>query len=181
MGITAYLVRELYLVLSVGSIAGLEVALLLLFTINIFWLALSFMTALSGFLVIALRMRRSLVRVKDYDISAPLSGKTAIIICTYNEAPARIFGLAVATMRSLAKLGKVENFDLFVLSDTTDPDTWVHEEAAFQAVRDREELGSRIYYRRRSANTGKKPATSPTGAAAQAPTTRTCSSWTRTA
>ena len=156
LGITAYLVRELYLVLSVGSIAGLEVALLLLFTINIFWLALSFMTALSGFVVIALRMRRSLVRVKDYDLSAPLSGKTAVIICTYNEAPARIFGLAVATMRSLAKLGKVENFDLFILSDTTDPDTWVHEEAAFQSVREREDMGSRIFYRRRSANTGKK-------------------------
>ncbi len=156
LGITAYLVRELYLVLSVGSIAGLEVALLLLFTINIFWLALAFMTALSGFMVIALRMRRSLVRAKDYDISAPLSGKTAIIICTYNEAPARIFGLAVATMRSLDKLGKVENFDLFILSDTTDPDTWVHEEAVFQAVREREDMGSRIFYRRRSANTGKK-------------------------
>ncbi len=156
LGITVYLVRELYLVLSVGSIAGLEVALLLLFTINIFWLALSFMTALSGFVVIALRMRRSLVRTKDYDLSAPLSGKTAIIICTYNEAPARIFALAVATMRSIAMLGKLENFDLFILSDTTDPDIWVHEVAAFQSVRESEELGSHIFYRRRSANAGKK-------------------------
>ncbi len=156
LAITAYLLRELYLVLSVGGIGGLEIILMVLFTINIFWLGLSFMTALAGFVVIALGMRRSLVRANKYDTADPLSGKTAIIVCTYNEAPARIFAMAVATMQSVAKLGKQEHFDLFILSDTTDPDIWVHEEAAFQAVREHEELGSRIFYRRRSSNTGKK-------------------------
>jgi membrane glycosyltransferase len=156
LGITAYLIRELYFVLSVGSIAGLEVALMVLFAINIFWLALSFMTALAGFAVIALGLRRSIADLKDYDASAPLSGRTAILVCTYNESPERIFGMAVATMRSIAKTGQREAFDLFVLSDTTDPDIWVQEEAAFQAVREREAEGSRIFYRRRSANTGKK-------------------------
>ena len=107
-------------------------------------------------MVIALGMRRSLVRANKYDTADPLSGKTAIIVCTYNEAPARIFAMAVATMQSVAKLGKQEHFDLFILSDTTDPDIWVHEEAAFQAVREHEELGSRIFYRRRSSNSGKK-------------------------
>jgi membrane glycosyltransferase len=156
LGITAFLIRELYFVLSVGSLAGLEVALMVLFAVNIFWLSLSFMTALAGFVVIASGMRRSLVDPGDYDANAQLTGKTAIIVCTYNEAPSRIFGMAVATMRSVAKLGKQESFDLFILSDTTDPDIWVQEEAAFQAVRERETQGSRIFYRRRSANTGKK-------------------------
>ena len=156
LAITVYLVRELYFVLSVGSIAGLEVALMVLFAINIFWLALSFMTALAGFVVIALGIPASLVRPKDYDPGAPLSGKTAIIVCTYNEAPERVFGTAVATIRSVAKLGQQEHFDLFILSDTTDPDIWVHEEAAFQAIRESEAQGSRIFYRRRSANSGKK-------------------------
>jgi membrane glycosyltransferase len=59
-------------------------------------------------------------------------------------------------MRSVAGLGKQDHFDLFILSDTTNPDIWVHEEAAFQAVREREGQDSRIFYRRRSANTGKK-------------------------
>ena len=49
LAITAYLLRELYLVLSVGGIGGLEIILMVLFTINIFWLGLSFMTALAGF------------------------------------------------------------------------------------------------------------------------------------
>ena len=38
LAITAYLLRELYLVLSVGGIGGLEMVLMVLFTINIFWL-----------------------------------------------------------------------------------------------------------------------------------------------
>ena len=154
--ITAYLIRELYLVLSVGSFAALEIALMVLFAINIFWLSLSFMTALAGFVVIASGARRSLVDPKDYDPRTALTGKTALLVCTYNEDPARIFGMAVATMGSIAKLGQQGSFDLFVLSDTTDPDIWVQEEAAFQTVREREGAGSRIFYRRRSSNTGKK-------------------------
>ncbi len=155
-GITAYLIRELYFVLSVGSIAGLEVVLMVLFAINIFWLALSFMTALAGFTVISLGLRRSIADPRDYDPATPLAGKTAILVCTYNESPDRIFGMAVATMRSIARLGHQESFDLFILSDTTDPDVWVQEEAAFQSVREREAQGPHIFYRRRSANTGKK-------------------------
>ncbi|HZV22056.1 MAG TPA: glucans biosynthesis glucosyltransferase MdoH, partial [Hyphomicrobiales bacterium] len=154
--ITFYLVRELYFVLSVGSLAGLEIVMMALFAINISWLSLSFMTALAGFFVIAFGLRRSLVKIEDYDPRAALTGKTAILICTYNEAPDRIFGMAAATMRSLAKLGQQERFDLYILSDTTDPDIWVQEEAAFQAIREREEEGFRIFYRRRSANAGKK-------------------------
>src|ERR1700754_2542167 len=58
--ITAYLTRELYYVLSVGSFAGLEIALMILFVINIFWLALSFMTAFAGFVIMALGLKRSI-------------------------------------------------------------------------------------------------------------------------
>ena len=157
LAITAYLLRELYLVLSVGSIGGLEIVLMVLFTINIFWLGLSFMTALAGFVVIALGMRRSLVRAnrlrygrssfrQDRDHRLHLQRGPRPHICAW---PWPRCGL-------IAKLGKQEHFDLFILSDTTDPDIWVHEEAAFQAVREHEELGSRIFYRRRSSNTGKK-------------------------
>ncbi len=144
-------------VLSVGSFSALEIALMVLFSINIFWLSLSFMTALAGFGVMALGARKLARRSEGVRSAEPrFAGKTAIIVCTYNEAPARIFGMAVATMRSIAKLGQQGSFDLFILSDTTEPDIWVQEEAAFQAVREREACGSRMFYRRRSANTGKK-------------------------
>ena len=64
--------------------------------------------------------------------------------------------MALATMKELEMSGHGESFDVFVLSDTTDPDLWVHEEAAFNAARARPGSGPRLYYRRRATNTGKK-------------------------
>jgi membrane glycosyltransferase len=154
--ITIFLTRELYYVLGVGGFTELEIVLLGLFVINIAWLALSVMTAFAGFLVLGLGLRRSVIDPAEYNPRAALKGRTAILICTYNEAPDRIFGMALATVRSVANLGHTGSFDLFILSDTTDPDIWVQEEAAFQSVRDRVADGPRIFYRRRSNNAGKK-------------------------
>ncbi len=156
--LTAYLTRELCLVLAVGGYAELELVLIGLFVINIAWLSLSFMTALAGFLVTALRMKRSIVRLPtDAEARELPKGRTAILIATYNEMPERIFGLALATMKELDASRHGESFDVFVLSDTTDPDIWVHEEAAFKAARAaRPGAGPRLYYRRRPTNTGKK-------------------------
>jgi membrane glycosyltransferase len=152
--LTAHLTYEFYCVLSVARMAALEYILLGLFVINIFWLSLSFVTALAGFAVLLLRLRPSPLRPVPEGTTA--KGKTAVIICTYNEEPERVFGVALATQRSLADQPGGENFDVFVLSDTTDPDIWVHEEAAFQAARAKPEAGPQLYYRRRLNNSGKK-------------------------
>jgi membrane glycosyltransferase len=155
--LTAYLTRELCLVLSVGGFANLELVLIGLFVLNIAWLSLSFMTALCGFLVIALGLRKSVVKLPSEEEAKALpKGRSAILVATYNEAPERIFGMALATMKELEASGHGESFDIFILSDTTDPDIWVHEEAAFNAARSRPGNGPRLYYRRRATNTGKK-------------------------
>ena len=155
--LTAYLTRELYLVLSLGGFAQLEIVLIGLFVINIAWLSLSFMTALSGFIVVTLGLKRSIIDVPaDSEIKGLPDGRTAVLVATYNEAPERIFGMALATMKELEMSGHGESFDVFILSDTTDPDIWVHEEAAFNAARARPGSGPRLYYRRRATNTGKK-------------------------
>ena len=41
-----------------------------------------------------------------------------------------------AMYESLSELAALDHFDFFILSDTTNPDIWVAEEAAFLAVRD---------------------------------------------
>lgn len=155
--ITAYLTRELCLVLEVGGFAELEILLIGLFVLNIAWLSLSFMTAAAGFLVMALGLKKSIAPViSDEDAKKLPKGRSAILVATYNESPERIFGMALATLKELEAAGQGEAFDLFILSDTTDPDIWVHEEAAFKAARARPSNGPRLYYRRRAANTGKK-------------------------
>ncbi len=108
--IATYLIYSLYNVLFVSGILSLKIIivyslLLLFFSLNTAWLSLSFMTALAGFLVITLRAKRSIAGVGGLDMSKPMESKTAILICTYNEAPERIFGLALATVESLAAAG----------------------------------------------------------------------------
>ncbi|MBX2806052.1 MAG: glucans biosynthesis glucosyltransferase MdoH [Hyphomicrobiales bacterium] len=157
LAITAYLTNELRMVLEVGGYAQLEVVLIGLFVLNIAWLSLSFMTALAGFVTITLGLKRSIVELPSEQEAAGLpQGRTAILVATYNESPERIFGMALATITELDKSGHGEAFDIFVLSDTTDPDIWVHEEAAFNAARARPGQGPRLFYRRRATNNGKK-------------------------
>jgi membrane glycosyltransferase len=155
--LTAYLTRELCLVFAVGGYAELELVLIGLFVINIAWLSLSFMTALAGFLVVAFSLKPSIVSVPtDAEARQLPKGRSAVLVATYNESPERIFGMALATLKELEAAGLGEAFDIFILSDTTDPDIWVHEEAAFKAARARSGNGPRLYYRRRPTNTGKK-------------------------
>jgi membrane glycosyltransferase len=155
--LTAYLTRELCLVLKVGGYAELELVLIGLFVLNIAWLSLSFMTATAGFLVVAFGMKRSIVPLPtDAEAKQLPKGRSAILVATYNESPERIFGMALATLKELEASGHGEAFDIFILSDTTDPDIWVHEEAAFKAARARPTNGPRLYYRRRAMNSGKK-------------------------
>ena len=155
--LTAFLTRELCLVFAVGGYAELELVLIGLFVINIAWLSLSFMTALAGFLVVAFGIKPSIVSApSDAEARQLPKGRTAVLIATYNELPERIFGMALATLKELEAAGLGEAFDIFILSDTTDPDIWVHEEAAFAAARARSGNAPRLYYRRRPTNTGKK-------------------------
>lgn len=155
--LTAYLTRELCLVLAVGGYAELEIVLIGLFVLNIAWLSLSFMTAVSGFLVYVFGIKPSIVPLpSEEDLRRLPDGRTAVLVATYNESPERIFGMALATIEELERSGHGDSFDVFILSDTTDPDIWVHEEAAFNAARARPGRGPRLYYRRRATNAGKK-------------------------
>ena len=47
-------------------------------------------------------------------------------------------------------------FDIFILSDTTDPDIWIEEESTFLALRRRTGADTQIFYRRRTQNTARK-------------------------
>jgi membrane glycosyltransferase len=75
---------------------------------------------------------------------------------TYNEQPARIMAGLQAIHESLTEVGAAERFDIFILSDTTDPNIWVEEEAAFLALRAAAGPQARIFYRHRKENIARK-------------------------
>ena len=61
-----------------------------------------------------------------------------------------------SSTRSWDGLGALPHFDLFILSDTTNPDIWIAEEAAFLALRERTGGEQQIFYRRRPKNQARK-------------------------
>ena len=148
--LTLYAAYQMYWVLG-GAATVLGWIVLGLFVVLFAWIALAFTSALGGFWS-TLRGREPL----DLDGPLPVPNlRTALLMPTYNEDPARVMAGLQATYESLVATSHADAFDLFILSDTTDPDIWVAEEAAFLALRDRTGA-DRIFYRRRAKNTERK-------------------------
>jgi membrane glycosyltransferase len=144
---------EMYLVLAVNGPTVLAIVMLALFVALFAWIALSFTSALAGFFALLTGGGRRLLLP---DIGVPAT-RTALLMPTYNESPQRVTAGLQAIWESLQTAGPAgDTFDIFILSDTTDPDTWIDEEAAFLALRARTGGGDRIFYRHRQRNTARK-------------------------
>lgn len=148
----------MYEVLVVGGLTVLEDVVLILYVLLFGWIALSFASAVGGFLAIVAGSNRLCI-----DPAAPLPplvSRTALLMPTYNEDPARVFAALQAMHEELAAADRLEAVDFFVLSDTTDPAVWVAEEAAFLRLRAAVagESGGRehVFYRRRRDNIERK-------------------------
>jgi membrane glycosyltransferase len=150
-GAAAY---EMYEVLKVGGLTVAEGMVLGLFVLLFAWIAFSFVSTLIGFVATLFGPDRTL----DIDSTAalpPLSSRTALLLPIYNEEPHRIMSRLQAIYESLGETGQLPHFEFFVLSDSTDPDIWVREEAAFLKLVDRTDP-ARVFYRHRPKNVGRK-------------------------
>ena len=148
--LTGYGAYEMYKVIDVGGVTILKLALLVLFLANFSWIAMAFTSGVVGF-VWSLFSDRGKCATPD-----SLSARTAVVMPIYNEAPSRVFGALQAMWEDVEATGLGAHFDWFFLSDTTDPDTWIAEERALLALRQRLGPQARIYYRHRARNTGRK-------------------------
>jgi membrane glycosyltransferase len=94
--------------------------------------------------------------IERLPVERPLKGRTAILVPIYNEDPVSTFSRVAAMDEGLEQLGVGDRFDFALLSDTTN-EAIAEEEALWWArlVHDRNAEG-RIFYRRRTSNTGKK-------------------------
>jgi len=127
-----------------------QTSILLLFALLFCWVSVGFWTALMGFF--------QLLKGRDrYNISAtstgnepiPAEARTALVMPIANEDVPRVFAGLRATYESLLATGEIEHFDIFVLSDSNDPDTCVAEQKAWlELCREVDGFGH-IFYRRR--------------------------------
>lgn len=148
-------VEEMYRVFAVNGVTALAIFMLALFLALFAWIALSFTSALAGFFSLLAGGGRALGTGPDAPLPR-LATRTALVMPAYNEQPSRIMAELQAIDESLREIGAGDAFDLFILSDTTDPNIWIAEEAGFLALRERTGGHGRIFYRRRPRNTARK-------------------------
>ncbi|MBJ6762437.1 glucans biosynthesis glucosyltransferase MdoH [Myxococcaceae bacterium JPH2] len=148
---------EMSRLLSAGGTTAPEWVVLALFTPCFAWIALSFWAAVAGFVQLASGRRVPGLRWPDAEReAAPLQSRTAVVMPIHNEDPAAVFAHVQATYESIAATGHIDAFDFYVLSDSTRAEAWVAEELAWSELCRRVGGQGRIFYRRRTDNTGKK-------------------------
>ncbi len=152
---TAEGAHEMYLVLGGSGLTILQLGILAVFVVLFAWIALAFTSAVCGFFSLIAGGGSGL----GISVTGPLpslASRTALLMPTYNEAPTRVMAALEAIHGALRGCDAVAHFDIFILSDTTDPDVWIAEEAAFLALRGRTGDDGRIFYRRRPKNIQRK-------------------------
>lgn len=154
--IAAFGTWETNRVLNGAGATVLGVVVVALFFALFAWIALAFTSAAAGFVVLLRGGGLALGIARDGGLPA-LSTRTALLMPTYNEDPARVSAAVQAMLEDLERAGRLAAFDVFILSDTTDPDIWLAEERAFLALRARlGRAGAQVFYRRRLRNVERK-------------------------
>ena len=129
---------------------------LLIFVVLFGWVTAGFVTAMMGFRVQSHPDQHALPFAALDPSTLSLDARTAIIMPICNEPVTPVFAGLRATCESLAMSAAAGLFDVYVLSDTYDPDMRLQELAAWSALR--EQLGDRcrLYYRLRQRRTRRK-------------------------
>ncbi|MCX8012628.1 MAG: glucan biosynthesis glucosyltransferase H, partial [Desulfobacterota bacterium] len=109
----------------------LELAMVIVFGALFAWISIGFWMAIGGFLTLLKKYDRFAITSNTPLNTSNISSRTAILIPICNEDIARVFTRLRVVYQSLKSTGKIEHFDFFILSDSTDPDNWVEEEAAW--------------------------------------------------
>lgn len=128
----------------------LQTGILILFAVLFCWVSAGFWTALMGFLQL-------LIGRDKYSISASTVGdeplnpehRTALIMPICNEDVNRVFAGLRATWESVKATGNAKHFDVYILSDSYNPDICVAEQKAWMELIAEVGGEGQIFYRRR--------------------------------
>ena len=152
IALTLLSMREMYMVLSVAEMTTLEWIVLGLFSVNFCWIAFAFVSATAGFLTVLARKLPGETAPYPAHVAA---SRTALAFPIYNEDVGRVFANIRATAAALA--GQPAGaFEIFILSDTTNPEVALEEEAAFARLKAGKGPAIPVYYRRRTRNLARK-------------------------
>ena len=152
--LTAAFAHELFSILAFVVITPVQFLFLILSTIAFGWIAVGSLSAALGFLPLFADEHPDTIEPPSPKL--PLEPRTALLFPVYHEEPARIAGAIEAMARELQTLGKNENFDVFVLSDTRGDAQGAREADVYHALGETLAGVLPVYYRRRRENTARK-------------------------
>ena len=145
--------------LAPGGFGLLDLAALVLFAVTLPWMAAGFANAVIGFVIMRFSADPVVAVLPAAGLvgdDQPVTASTAILLCVRNEPPRRIVRNLDTMLEGLHASGYGERFHLYLLSDTSDADLAVAEEALFSELIARWRDRIAIDYRRRTVNTGFK-------------------------
>lgn len=141
---------------TVANTGFFQYPLVALFVLLFFWIAFSFWTATMGLASILFSRKQKETLSPDdpaYLVGLP---RSAILMPIYNEDTTSVMSNLKAVAQSLKSIGATEKFDLFILSDTTNPDIWLEEERAWAKLVIDLPDDCQVFYRHRPKNSSRK-------------------------
>lgn len=156
---TSYAVAMMFDILRANGMTLIEGSILILFAVAFAWIVAAFWTAMVGFILRMLQLDPLTLRRHRTHLDTPIVTRTAVVMPVYNEHTARVIAGLEASCESLAATGEAGKFDVYLLSDSTDPAVAMEEESAWAAMQHRLKglFPGRLFYRRRPSNIGRKP------------------------
>ena len=149
VGATIFAGREMYRAASASGLTGLEWMLVVVFAATFAWIGFAAANAIVGLLFPFRPPRRT-----SFSETGADAGMTALIMPVYNEDPRSTFAALAAMAQDLPRDIR-DRVEIFILSDTTDPEIWIAEEKGIALLR---ELADPVpvWYRRRMSNRHRK-------------------------
>jgi len=143
-----------------NGITPQELILLILYALLILWISNSFWTATIGFWILFWGGDRKSIsrlppRASDR-IRDRTPARTALLMPIYQEDPTRVFAGLRAIYQSLLDTGRADEFEVFILSDSRDPDIWIEEEVNWYRMCCDFNAHNKIFYRNREKNIARK-------------------------
>lgn len=150
--------HTMYLMLPHKGDENIELFMIALFGVLFAWISVGFWTAVAGVWVTLRGYDRFTVTLgcpSSLELPDP-EVRTAILFPVYNEDVKSFMAGIRTVLYSLRDTGQASRFDIFILSDSTNPESWIEEEEAWHEFCRNEQAFGQVFYRRRRSNLSRK-------------------------
>lgn len=139
-----------------GGMNVLKWTLLGLFIPLFTLVSFGFIQALCGFVMLLKGDKLLVTRLMDEAAQPDPTTVTALVFPVFNEDVSRVYEGLRAMYLDLTRCGVIKSFDFFILSDSSNPNTWIEEEVSWVELCKQLNAFGKIFYRKRQLPLNKK-------------------------